>query len=279
MEGGENMPYATNQGVRIHYEVEGQGPPLVLMTGSLGTLEDWRDSGYAQVLSQDYRLILIDPRGRGGSDKPHEVDAYDSKLMVDDLVAILDDLNITKAHYFGYSMGAGIGFSIPIYAPERFYSLILGGFTYPIIGNEIRDAALVIALQEGLEQAIETAPDRPMEVFVAGLERTVGPYPPVRRARMLALDARALSASVRSNRFTVWPKAEEVLPNITIPCLIFAGEADASCVGARECASRMPNATFFSLPGLRHFEAAFRSDLVLPHIKKFLAEASKSLPH
>ena len=41
------MPYVTNQGVRIHYEVEGQGPPLVLMTGFAGTLEDWRFFGYA----------------------------------------------------------------------------------------------------------------------------------------------------------------------------------------------------------------------------------------
>ena len=208
------MPYATNQGVRIHYEVEGQGPPLVLMPGTTGMLEEWEDFGYAQVLSQDYRLILIDPRGRGGSDKPHEPDAYDVKLMVDDLVAILDDLNIKKAHYFGYSMGAGIGFLIPIYAPERFYSLILGDFTYPIIGNEIRDNAMVIAIQEGLEKTIEMAPDRPMEVFVAGMEKAVGRYPPVRRARMLAHDARALTASVRSNRFMVWPKAEEVLPHI-----------------------------------------------------------------
>ena len=273
------MPYVTNQGVRIHYEVEGQGPPLVLMTGFAGTLEDWRDFGYAQVLSKDYRLILIDPRGRGGSDKPHELDAYDVKFMVDDLAAILDDLKIAKAHYFGYSMGAGIGFSITIYAPERFYSLILGGFSYPIIGNELRDDALVIAIQEGLEKAIETAPDRPMEVFVADLEKMTGPYPPERRARMLALDARALTAAARTARFSVSPKAEEVLPRITIPCLIFAGEADPVCVGARECASRMPNATFFSLPGLGHLEAMMRNDLVLPHIKEFLAEVSKSLPH
>jgi len=251
----------------------------MLMPGFAGTLEDWQDFGYTQVLSKDHRLILVDPRGRGGSDKPHEPDAYDVKLIVNDLVAILDDLKIQKTHYFGYSMGAGFGFAILIYAPRRLYSLILGGCTYPIVGNEFHDDVFVIAIQKGLEKAIAIAPDRPMEVFVAEMEKITGPNPPARRTKMLALDARALNASAQRNRLAVWPKAEEVLPQITIPCLIFAGEADSFFAGAKKSASLIPNATFFSLPGLNHLEAYMRSDLVLPHIKKFLAEINKSSLH
>ena len=52
-----------------------------------------------------------------------------------------------------------IGFLIAIYAPERFYSLVLGGMTYPIMGNELKDDAVAITLQEGLQKAIEIAPD------------------------------------------------------------------------------------------------------------------------
>jgi hypothetical protein len=64
------MPYATNDGVRIHYEVEGSGPPLFLHIGFLGSLDDWcrADVRYAEALRDTYRLLLLDPRGQGRSD-------------------------------------------------------------------------------------------------------------------------------------------------------------------------------------------------------------------
>ena len=270
------MPYATNKGVKIHYKVEGKGPPLALMTGLAGTLEDWRIYGYAQVLSKDYRLILIDPRGRGASDKPHNTAAYDPKLMIEDVVAILDDLKITKAHYFGYSWGGMIGWRIPMYAPERFSSLILGGSRYPLTGREEMDSNVSTAIQVGLEMALKEAPDQPMEFLVAAMEKKLGfQYPPERRAQMLALDPYAVLASfygVMGQK--VMPTAEEALPHVTLPCLIFVGEADPWYPKAKECARLMPSATFFSLPSIGH-EALERSDLVLPHISKFLAEVNK----
>ena len=70
------MPCANNEGVRIYYEVEGQGPPLVLMHGITDSLEVFRLVGYVEALKSDYRLILIDARGHGASDKPHDSDAY-----------------------------------------------------------------------------------------------------------------------------------------------------------------------------------------------------------
>ena len=61
------VPYANNQGVRIHYEVEGSGPPLILHHGSFGSGLDWREFGYTDALKQDHQLILIDARGHGAS--------------------------------------------------------------------------------------------------------------------------------------------------------------------------------------------------------------------
>jgi pimeloyl-ACP methyl ester carboxylesterase len=126
------MPYISNQRVKIHYEIEGQGPPLVLMPGLAGTMEDWRLFGYPQELSKDYQLVLIDPRGRGGSDKPRDAADYGFKLLIADVFSVLDRLKIKKAHYLGYSWGVMIGWRIPIYAPKRFSSLILGGSRYPL---------------------------------------------------------------------------------------------------------------------------------------------------
>jgi pimeloyl-ACP methyl ester carboxylesterase len=269
------MPYVDNDGVRIHYEVEGQGPPLVLMTGFAGTLEDWRIFGYSQPLSKEYRLILVDPRGRGQSDKPHDPAAYQLKLMVGDVISILDDLSIDKAHYCGYSMGGMIGWRILVHAPERFLSLILGGSRYPLQGVEEMDSDVAAAIQAGLQLSIEAAPDAAMDFFVDQLEKSMGTqYPPERRAQMLALDAKALVACFQGLGGEVDPKGEDILRRTTLPCLIFAGEGDPWHPKAVECANLIPNATFVSFPGIGHELLGF-GDLVLPHITEFLARVSK----
>ena len=264
------MPYADNQGTRIHYEVEGHGPALVLVPGFAGTLEDWRDFGYTPALGKRNRLVLIDPRGRGASDKPHDPAAYAMKHMVQDLVVVLDDLKIEKAHYFGYSMGAVIGFSIPFHAAGRFRSLVLGGAAYPITEGAFQDDPLVVAIQRGLEQAIADSPNRPMEAFVTSLEEALGPYPPDRRARMLAGDARALVAAADAMQQIQWLPAAEALPRLNLPCLLFAGDKDSFHPGAKQCAALMPDAAFRTLEGLGHLEAYARSDKVLPLICSFL---------
>jgi len=84
------MPDATNLGVKIHYEVEGSGPPLVLAHGLGYSGEDWRDFRYVDLMRQDFQLILVDHRGHGKSDKPHGPAAYSPEMRVNDHVAVLD---------------------------------------------------------------------------------------------------------------------------------------------------------------------------------------------
>ena len=103
------MPYANNDGVRIHYQVEGAGPALVLQHGFSGHLESWYEPGYVDALQQDYRLILIDARGHGASDKPHDPEAYVLQRRVDNIVAVLDHLDIPKAHFLAIRWAAGLG--------------------------------------------------------------------------------------------------------------------------------------------------------------------------
>ena len=67
----------------------------------------------------DRQLILLDARGHGASDKPHDPAAYDLRLRVGDVTAVLDDLEIRRADYFGYSMGGWIGFGLAKHAPVR----------------------------------------------------------------------------------------------------------------------------------------------------------------
>jgi pimeloyl-ACP methyl ester carboxylesterase len=255
------MPYANNQGVRIHYEVEGDGPPLVLMHFGLISLEMWRIFGFVELLKNDYRLIMLDDRGHGGSDKPHDPEAYRMVLKVADVIAVLDDLHISKAHYLGYSLGGGIGYAIAKYAPERFYSLILGGATLPRERDpEPRD---IFKVKEG------------MGAHLAFMEALAGPrWTPEVRAIHEFNDLDAFIARDTIGEGLRFMGFEDGLPNVTLPCLLYWGEGDEQ-PGFREAAMQMPNVTVVVLPGLDHLEAGCRADLVVPHVRKFLAEVGE----
>ena len=260
------MPYANNQGVRIYYEVEGEGPPLVLMYGIINSVDIWRHFGYVEPLRNDYRLILIDTRGHGASDKPHDPEAYTLPLLAADVVAVLDDLDISKAHYLGYSMGGFIGYGIAKYAPERFHSLIIGGARLPWK----RDP-------ERATHAFETYKCREeMETFLAAIEVLAGTWwTPETEAIWRSNDLEALTAMLSAEEGIISHGIEDVAPTLTLPCLFFVGEVDDD-PAIRQCVEGMPNATFVSFPGLDHVDAAFRSDLVLPHVTKFLEEVGQA---
>ena len=121
------MSYANNQGVRIHYQVEGEGAPLVLQHGFGDSIESWYELGYVHALRDAYRLILVDARGHGAIDKPHDPDACGLHQRAGDIVAVLDTLDLPNAHFWGYSMGGWIGFGLAKYAPARVHALIIGG--------------------------------------------------------------------------------------------------------------------------------------------------------
>ena len=109
----------------------------------------------------------------------------------------------------------------------------------------------------------------------ADLEKRYGPriMTPVIKVRWMANDFEALIA-LSSKDFPL--SLEDVLPTITLPCLLFVGEADAFHLGVKKCATCMPNVTFISFPNLLHVETLYRSDLVIPYIKKFLARVHQT---
>jgi pimeloyl-ACP methyl ester carboxylesterase len=244
------MPFANNQGVSIHYEVEGEGPPLVLQHGFTDSLQTWYELGYVGALKSDYRLILVDARGHGASDKPHEPEAYKPEANAADVVAVLTDLGVSRAHFFGYSMGASIAFAMAQYAPDHVRGLIIGG------GNPNPPGTPDPSLQ-ALQQGVEAIPT------IWGT-----PVPPSIKARLLTNDVQALIA-YRTQRLSS-PGFLAILSQMTMPCLVYAGEADPVYPANKEFVARMPNVTFFSLPGLGHAQTHFRSDLVLPHVRQFL---------
>jgi pimeloyl-ACP methyl ester carboxylesterase len=263
------MPYVNNRGVRIHYEVEGDGPPLVLQHGLQQDIKSWRSCGYVEGLKGGYRLILVDARGHGDSEKPHDGQAYGMELMTGDIVAVMDDLGVERADYWGYSMGGMIGFELPRYHPSRFTSYIIGGMTpYPRISEKQKQRIA------GIKAMICLGAEKGSEAVVSLQEKTLGRAASAEdKSRWLESDYKALHAVYTLN-LAVWPRTDVMLSSITVPCLLYAGELDVLHDGTKEAAKHIPHGSFFSVPGLGHEEVFERSDLVLPHAKKLLSSVT-----
>jgi pimeloyl-ACP methyl ester carboxylesterase len=110
-------------GTRLHYIMEGHGPPLVLLGGKTSSIEGawWR---YIPPLGERLKVIALDNRGAGASDKPDT--PYSTSLMAEDALAVLRDAGETSAHWFGISMGGMILQQLALDHPDAVRSLILG---------------------------------------------------------------------------------------------------------------------------------------------------------
>lgn len=253
------MPFANNRGVRIHYQIEGHGAPLVLQHWSIVSLESWYDFGYVGELQKDFELILLDARGHGRSDKPNESEAYELKRRVDDIVAVLDDLDIPKAHYFGYSMGGWIGFGAGVYAPERFHSLIIGG-QHPYAQS-----------LEGLRQLLKVGIDNGLDSILEEIRKFFGTMASERESRWLNADLEALMAAAQDRE-----SLEPLLPKFTSPCLLIIGEKDEVYPLAQRSTRQISNVRLVALPNLDHGQCIERLDLVVPQIRSFAASIGPS---
>lgn len=103
------------------------------------------------------------------------------------------------------------------------------------------------------------------DAFVTAVEQMAGPPPSGCKARLRQGDLRAFIA-IAQDRTSL----EAVLPEMTMPCCLYAGESDPVFAEVKLASALIPNASFFSLPELTHLQAFVRADLVLPHITAFL---------
>ena len=112
-------------GVRIHYTVEGKGEPVVLIHGFGANIAvNWGQPGIIQGLAGSYRVIALDTRGHGQSEKPHDPGAYGGQ-MAQDVIRLMDHLDIQQAHVVGYSMGGMMVVSLLGSHPERLRTAVV----------------------------------------------------------------------------------------------------------------------------------------------------------
>jgi len=142
--------YFDSNGVRIHYTEQGEGVPVILVHGFAFNADlNWRSPGIIDALAKDYRVIALDNRGHGLSDKPYDVAAYGEE-MPRDIIRLMDHLGIEKAHVVGYSMGGFITLKLASMYPERLLSAAPCGMGWGRMDDENR--ALIDRIASSLEE-------------------------------------------------------------------------------------------------------------------------------
>ncbi len=123
--------FTASDGVKIHYLEAGQGTPVVLIHGYTGTAQgNWFSNGVGEALAKNHRVVAIDCRGHGKSEKPHDPAKYGPQ-MAKDVLELMDHLKISKAHVHGYSMGGFLVTQLLVMAPQRFITASYGGSGVP----------------------------------------------------------------------------------------------------------------------------------------------------
>ncbi len=112
-----------NDGIDIHFEVTGDGRPVVLLHGFPDSGRLWRHQVEA-LSSAGFRVIVPDLRGYGATGKPPDVEAYSFLFLAGDVVAILDHLGIERAHIVGHDWGSVLAWLMGSLVPDRVDHLV-----------------------------------------------------------------------------------------------------------------------------------------------------------
>jgi len=220
-------------GVRLHYELHGpeDGRPIVLVHGFASHYRlNWVGTRWQETLTQaGFRIIGLDCRGHGSSDKPHDPAAYSVQIMAADVRGLLDELELRTADYLGFSMGARIGLQAVLDFPERWRKAVLAGLG---THGAIDQAASIALAFRGCKPDTDVAESffkfasghrgNDLEALAACIE---GPAPPLDRARLAA---------------------------IKTPILVVVGDRDELVSGAEELVEEIPASRLVWIPGRDH---------------------------
>ena len=261
---GRHVPFLTApDGIRLYYEIEGSGPPLLFHLGAGCDAELWRVAGYVEPLAKTNTCILFDHRGHGKSDHPATAAANHIDRYADDVAALVAHLGYSSVSFLGWSAAITVGLKAADLYPNLFDALVLvGGMAPRATAEEI--AASIPARVSGLREKgwwFVIGDMLPAEKF---------PVPQWFVDRVLASDIEPLIgwAHARSDwNWSPW----DALPNVAAPTLIVAGELEDPDDVMGEVASLMPNATRVRIPDREHINTFLASELVVPLVEDFLS--------
>ncbi|MBK7580044.1 MAG: alpha/beta fold hydrolase [Myxococcales bacterium] len=246
-----------HDGVRLHFTDEGDGTPVILLHGFAVNADlNWRLVGLTQSLAKYRRVVALDLRGHGLSDKPHDPAEYGA-LMAEDVVALLDHLKIQRAHVVGYSLGGIIALKLAVAHPERLLSVSPLG-----AGWEDPDDSDFVRAMGGIADALESGRGvPPLSGSLGGARKRPGLLHTtwVRVMTRHLNDGPALGAMVRGLGGLILGRNE--LETIAVPVCSIVGSADPMLLGVERMRGAVPDHTIHVIEGADHIQAVRRPEL------------------
>jgi pimeloyl-ACP methyl ester carboxylesterase len=231
------MPKLNRDGVNIHYEVHGSGPPLLLTHGYSSTSAMWQNQ--IEALSKHHSLVLWDMRGHGQSDYPEHPSAYSEALTVGDIAALLDKVGAASAIIGGLSLGGYMSLAFYRAHPERVRALLIIDTGPGFKKDEARDA--------WNKRAFETG-DR-FEREGLGVLKSASRE----RSSVIHRDASGLARAARGMLTQRDAGVIETLPQIKVPSLVVVGADDTPFLAASDyMAAKIPGAKKVVIPTAGH---------------------------
>lgn len=233
------MPHLHRDGVKIYYEVHGQGTPLILTHGYSSTSAMWQ--GQIDLLSKQYKLIIWDMRGHGQSDYPDDPSAYSEPHTVADMAAILDhvDGQGCKAIVGGLSLGGYMSMAFYNAHPERVIALLIIDTGPGFKKDSARHA--------WNDYARKTGDD--FDKNGLGPLQSMSPE----RSQVSHRNAKGIAHAARGMLTQRDATVINSLGNIRVPSLVLVGAEDKGFLAATDyMASKIPQATKVVIPKAGH---------------------------
>jgi pimeloyl-ACP methyl ester carboxylesterase len=218
--------------VKIHYEVKGRGKPILLIHGFTGTANDWKNKPlYDSLLANGFKIVIVDLRGNGFSDKPATAAAYANDAEAKDLKGLLKFLGIKKYYSLGYSRGSIILASLLV-LDKNCTRAVIGGmgadFTNPQWPRRI---GFYNALMNDSITGYEG-----FRKYIAG--KGLNPL-------ILALQQKEQPAT-----------STQLLAKLKLPVLIICGDEDEDNGKGADLQALIPHSKFITVPGNHNNTAA-----------------------
>ncbi len=261
------MPFATIDGIRLGYDVRGQGIPVLWIHGF--PLGRWLWDPQVGALADVARSIAMDLRGFGGSSAPQG--PYTMETYADDLRRLLDALGIEQAVLVGLSMGGYVAFAFYAAYPDRVRALILADTRHQADTPEGRASryALIERIRlEGTPAAVEAFLPR---LFGATTQRERPELMETLRRKMQANPAAGLIGALQA--MAERPDRTALLPAIRVPTLVIVGEEDAVTPPevARQMAEGIPHARLVVIPHAGHLSNVEAPEAFNEAVRDFLS--------
>lgn len=232
------MKFFDSDGVQIAYRDEGRGDPILLIHGFASNVAvNWANTGWIETLKRSgFRVIAMDNRGHGQSEKLYDAEHYSSPIMAEDARRLLDELMIHQADFMGYSMGARITAFMAMTYPERVRSAVFAGMGINMVRGMGDPEPIAAALEAEHVNDVNDLTSRAFRLF----------------ADQTNSDRLALAACMRSARVKITPEA---LEEISCPVLVAVGTDDMVAGDGAELAEIIPGAELLDIKGRDHMKA------------------------